>query len=62
MSMAVIGKLGEPLTCIGVLPMPLVLVRFPDMLQVDADVNEEKESKESARVESDDNIAGRLHL
>lgn len=36
--------------------MPLVLVKFPDMLQVDANVYEEIESKESAKVESDGNI------
>lgn len=62
MSMTVINELEGLLTCIGVLPIPLVLVRFPDMLQVDAYVHEERVSKESAIVESDDSILVQCRL
>lgn len=62
MSVAAICELNGLLTCIGVLPIPLVLVRFPDMLQVDAYVYEESESKESAIVESDDSILDQCRL
>lgn len=43
--------------------MPLVLVRFPDMVQVDAAVHEDRASKDSVKLESDESIlvvSGRL--
>jgi hypothetical protein len=36
--------------------MLLVLVRFPDMVQVEAKVHDEKESRESVRMDSDESI------
>lgn len=62
MSMAAVDGFDASLTCIGVLPMPLVLVRFPDMLQVVAYAHEESESKESAKVESEESILNQCKL